>query len=73
MGLHELWAAPPCTGAANIDLEGVYHSPLGAVEADRGTDRGADRGAGRPWYGSAGVLKQWVEVLGVPTQAPATP
>lgn len=30
-----------------LDLEGVYHSPLGA-------------GEGRPWYGTPGFLEQWV-------------
>lgn len=52
-------------GAVNMDLEGVYHSPLGAVEAAEG--------GGRPWYGSPGVLEQWVHTLGVPAQTPATP
>ncbi|KAK3280552.1 hypothetical protein CYMTET_11611 [Cymbomonas tetramitiformis] len=40
-------------GATVVELEGVYHSPLGATD-------GADGNAGRPWYGSEGVLEQWV-------------
>ncbi|KAI5067032.1 hypothetical protein GOP47_0017560 [Adiantum capillus-veneris] len=38
-------------GAKNITLDGVYHSPVGARLPDR------------PWYGSAGILEQWVEHL----------
>lgn len=38
-------------GAMNITLDGVYHSPVGA------------RLPGRPWYGSAGVLEQWIHYL----------
>lgn len=38
-------------GAKNITLDGVYHSPVGARLPDR------------PWYGSAGVLEQWMHYL----------
>ncbi|MCO5551124.1 hypothetical protein L7F22_004621 [Adiantum nelumboides] len=38
-------------GARNITLNGVYHSMLGARHPDR------------PWYGSPGVLEQWVHFL----------
>lgn len=39
-------------GAAQVTLDGVFHGPLGASEA-------------RPWYGSPGVLEQWVAAVGV--------
>jgi hypothetical protein len=39
------WALLP--GAEHVTLEGVFHSPVGA-------------GEGRPWYGTPGVLEQWV-------------
>jgi hypothetical protein len=39
-------------GAEQITLEGVYHSPLGA---------GAD--GARPWYGSPGIIEQWIRVV----------
>eukprot|EP00250_Pteridium_aquilinum_P008915 c18304_g2_i3 orf=497-1561(+) len=38
-------------GARNITLDGVYHSMLGARHPDR------------PWYGSSGILEQWVHFL----------
>lgn len=38
-------------GARNITLDGVYHSMLGARHPDR------------PWYGSSGILEQWVHYL----------
>ncbi|GAU33671.1 hypothetical protein TSUD_310790 [Trifolium subterraneum] len=38
-------------GALNISLDGVYHSPVGSDDAIR------------PWYGSPGVLEQWIEHL----------
>lgn len=38
-------------GAENVTLEGVYHSPVGAS-------------AERPWYGSPGILEQWLSYLG---------
>ncbi|KAH7306673.1 hypothetical protein KP509_22G024400 [Ceratopteris richardii] len=38
-------------GARNITLDGVYHSMLGARYPDK------------PWYGSPGVLEQWVHYL----------
>ena len=34
-------------GALNIELKGVYHSPLGASDA-------------RPWYGTDSILDQWI-------------
>ncbi|KAK9829466.1 hypothetical protein WJX72_006040 [[Myrmecia] bisecta] len=42
-------------GAKQLTLDGVYHSPLGALEAVE------DGKPGRPWYGSTGVLDQWLE------------
>ncbi|CAJ2642582.1 unnamed protein product [Trifolium pratense] len=38
-------------GALNISLDGVYHSPVGSDDAIR------------PWYGSPGVLEQWIQHL----------
>ena len=38
-------------GATNVDIEGCYHSPLGAAE-------------GRAWYGDEQFLEQWVHHLG---------
>lgn len=40
-------------GADQVTLDGVYHSPLGAVIA-------VDGKVGRPWYGSPEVLPKWV-------------
>eukprot|EP00741_Cyanophora_paradoxa_P008720 tig00001373_g8442.t1 len=37
-------------GAEHIKIDGVFHSPVGAKE-------------GRPWYGSEGVLEEWVHHL----------
>jgi hypothetical protein len=46
-------------GSRELTLEGVYHSPLGA-------------GEGRPWYGTPGVLEQWVgHAVGEPERADA--
>jgi pimeloyl-ACP methyl ester carboxylesterase len=42
------WALLP--GAEHVVLDGVYHSPLGA-------------GEGRKWYGSEGVIEQWLDRL----------
>ena len=42
----------PGSGAEQITLEGVFHGPLGG-----------GRDAGMPWYGSPGVLEQWIEVV----------
>lgn len=39
-------------GAEQITLEGVFHGPVGG---------GKD--AGMPWYGSPGVLEQWIGVV----------
>lgn len=41
------------TGADQVTLDGVYHSPLGAVLA-------VDGKVGRPWYGSPEILPQWI-------------
>lgn len=41
-----------CAGAEQITLDGVYHSPLGA-----------GRDGSRPWYGSSGVIEQWIRVV----------
>ena len=38
-------------GATHIVLEGVYHTPLGADDAN-----------GRCWYGSESVLASWADV-----------
>lgn len=38
-------------GATNVSLNGVYHSPVGARDPER------------PWYGSPGILDQWVHYL----------
>lgn len=43
------------TGAKQITLEGVYHSPLGALQP---SPDGLNMG--RPWYGSPGVVDLWV-------------
>lgn len=50
VSLHETVCAS--AGAEQITLQGVYHSPLGA---------GAD--GSRPWYGSPGVIEQWIKVV----------
>ena len=47
-------------GAECVELEGVYHSPLGAAES-------------RPWYGTEGVLEQWADYLEPPRRAKAKP
>ena len=41
------------SGADQVTLDGVYHSPLGEVIA-------VDGKAGRPWYGSPEILPRWV-------------
>ena len=62
---------PLAPGAATLTLEGVFHSPLGATDDGAGEDGG--RGGERPWYGSAGVLDQWVgAVFGEAPLASAT-
>eukprot|EP00249_Psilotum_nudum_P009434 c21933_g1_i2 orf=183-1364(+) len=38
-------------GAINVILKGVYHSPVGANNFER------------PWYGSPGILEQWVHYV----------
>ncbi len=38
-------------GATHIVLEGVYHTPIGADDAN-----------GRCWYGSESVLASWADV-----------
>ena len=48
-----LMHAPVAAGADQVTLDGVYHSPLGAVIA-------VDGKVGRPWYGSPEVLPKWV-------------
>lgn len=42
------------TGADQVTLDGVYHSPLGAVLA-------VDGKVGRPWYGSTEILPRWIK------------
>ena len=39
---------PPGDGVLRVDVEGCYHSPLGA-------------GDGRRWYGEAPHLEQWAQ------------
>mmetsp|Transcript_42427 Transcript_42427/g.100690 ORF Transcript_42427/g.100690 Transcript_42427/m.100690 type:complete len:329 (+) Transcript_42427:170-1156(+) len=46
-------------GSAQVVLDGVYHSPLGAVEPKEPAPPGAQPAA-RPWYGSVGVIDQWL-------------
>lgn len=62
-------------GAVTLTLDGVFHSPLGATD-DEGDSEDGNGGGGRgdrPWYGSAGVLDQWVgAVFGEAPLAPAT-
>jgi len=43
-------------GATNIDLEGVYHSPVGANRSPEEIEEGKES---RLWYGSQGVLERW--------------
>ena len=50
------WALLP--GAEHVTLDDVFHSPVGA-------------GPGRLWYGSEGVLEQWVDYLRRSSAAPA--
>ena len=54
-------------GSEQVVLEGVYHSPIGAVDVQPdgehgGTAAAADASASvaRPWYGSASVINQWL-------------
>lgn len=50
-------------GGENIDLEGVYHSPVGAVRSlDEEDEQNQEKS--RLWYGSQGVLGQWVDRVG---------
>lgn len=46
-------------GGKNVDLEGVYHSPVGAVRSANGEE--GDSKKERLWYGSEGVLDKWIE------------
>ncbi len=53
----------PCrlpAGARQITLEGVYHSPVGAVHVLE------DGKPGRQWYGSRKVLKSWIGFVTCP-------
>lgn len=57
-GKAEVWgdgvvpeASAHLEGALNISLDGVYHSPVGSDDELR------------PWYGSPGVVKQWIHHL----------
>ena len=54
-------------GALNLDLDGVYHSPLGSVDSMPTSTSGVPQAPMRPWYGSADVLDQWAERLSEPT------
>eukprot|EP00955_Chlamydomonas_euryale_P083349 363842-Chlamydomonas_euryale.AAC.5 len=47
-------------GAINVDLEGAFHSPLGARVSFLG-----------PWYGSPEFLSQWVHHLGIDSEQAA--
>ena len=61
------------SGAKQITLEGVYHSPLGATLPSPDGLK-----PGRPWYGSADVVDRWVaevtrdasELAGAPSSPP---
>jgi len=49
-------------GAVNIELTDVYHSPVGSLD---GTDPETETSSQqlRLWYGSKGILEQWIENL----------
>lgn len=48
-------------GANNIELDGVYHSPVGAARS--ATDNGDSSEGDRVWYGSQNILSEWVNYL----------
>lgn len=48
--------ASACAGALQITLEDVYHSPVGSKD-------GVGDKKGRLWYGSVGVLDQWIKYI----------
>eukprot|EP00898_Chlorokybus_atmophyticus_P006354 jgi/Chlat1/671/Chrsp104S01147 len=51
-------------GADNVILEGVYHSPVGAVDSAAALVKGEGPPKNlRPWYGSPSVLEKWVHYL----------
>lgn len=50
-------------GALNIDLESVYHSPLGSVDGISSSEEEEEQQGGRPWYGSPNILDQWVSLV----------
>ena len=58
--LAELNNLPLRAGARQITLEGVYHSPVGAVHVLE------DGQPGRQWYGSRKVLKSWIGFVTCP-------
>ena len=44
------------SGALQLTLEDVYHSPVGSVD-------GTETDKGRLWYGSGPVLEQWIKYM----------
>lgn len=56
----EMLVADLHAGARQITLEGVYHSPVGAVHVLE------DGQPGRQWYGSRKVLKSWIGFVTCP-------
>ena len=44
------------SGALQLTLEDVYHSPVGSVD-------GTETKKGRLWYGSGPVLEQWIKYI----------
>ena len=58
-------------GSEQVVLEGVYHSPVGAVDTQKqGADAEAPESSGiRPWYGSASILDQWLHHVCDPVKA----
>lgn len=65
-------------GALQINLDGVYHSPLGSsmpadqkvsveengnLDSDDFDESDAATSVGRPWYGSKSILPLWVECI----------
>lgn len=48
-------------GALNIELTDVYHSPVGS--SDGSEDPNATEEERRLWYGSKGIMEQWIDNL----------
>lgn len=47
-------------GALNIDLDGVYHSPVGAQRSAEDMEPGKEA---RLWYGSPDIMCDWIDHL----------